>query len=281
MKLLTKNKHTFKSLKNKELLKVKIIEGKKIKPKTPKLNKYTAGVVGNDAGELKTAVAAYYTASAASLMGPGLINIKYKKDIYNILSTLCPFAVFKDDNCYIDKATALIIGPGLINGCDLSVLEKGINTVIDAGGILELKKHIDLLELYGKNIILTPHTGEFARLLDLDAKEIENNRIKYAKEFSLKYNTTIVLKGANTVVASMGQVFINTNDSPSLATAGSGDILAGIIGGLLGYGYSILDAATLGVYIHGNMGIIAKEKYGICVNANTLLDVLPKAINKL
>ena len=260
---------------------IDIIDPKPIKQKTICDNKYTAGVLGVDAGEHLSMGAAYYLIKAASLMGTGLIKVKYKEKIYNNLSSLCPYAVFKENKDYTNKASALAIGSGCINGCDLSVLEKGINTVIDADGIKELKEHIDLLECYGNNIILTPHSGEMARFLGITVKELEENRIHYATEVAKNYNTTVVLKGAFTIVATPQKTFINTTSNPVLATAASGDILTGIIGGLLALGYNTQDAATTGVYIHGLMGVKAQEKYGMAVNADCLIDVLPLALNNL
>ena len=260
---------------------IDIIKPTPIKEKTVCDNKYTAGVLGVDAGERLSMGAAYYLIKAASLMGTGLIKAKYKESIYNMLSPLCPYAVFKENNEYTNKATALSLGSGCINGCDLTVLEKGLPTVIDADGINELKKHIDLLELYGRNIILTPHAGEMARFLGITVKELEENRIAYAKKLAIKYNTTVILKGAFTVVATPEKTFVNTLSSPVLATAASGDILSGIIGGLLSCGYTTTEAATTGVYIHGLMGVKAEEKYGSAVNADSLIEVLPLALKNL
>ena len=260
---------------------IDIIEPIALKPKTIVDNKYTAGVLGVDAGEHLSFGAAYYLIKAASLMGTGLIKAKYKESMYNMLSPLCPYAVFKENHEYTNKASAIAIGSGCINGCDLTVLEKGLPTVIDADGINELKKHIDLLELYGNNIVLTPHAGEMARFLGITVKELEENRIFYAKKLAEQYNTTVVLKGAFTIVASKTKTFINNTASPVLATAASGDILTGIIGGLLVQGYSTTEAATIGVYIHGLMGVKAYEKYGYAVNADSLIEALPEALKNL
>ena len=260
---------------------IDIIKPIPLKEKSINDNKYTAGVLGVDAGEHLSFGAAYYLIKAASLVGTGLIKAKYKESIYNILSPLCPYAVFKENNEYTNKATALAIGSGCINGCDITVLEKGLPTVIDADGINELKAHIDLLELYGNNIILTPHAGEMARFLGITVKQLEENRIFYAQELAKKYNTTVILKGAFTIVATPTQTFVNTTSSPVLATAASGDILTGIIGGLLSRGYTTTEAATMGVYIHGLMGVKAEEIYGAAVNADSLIEALPIALKNL
>jgi len=260
---------------------IDIIKPAPLKAKTISDNKYTVGVLGVDAGEHLAMGAAYYLIKAASLVGTGLIKAKYKESIYNALSSLCPYAVFKENNEYTNKATALTIGSGCIKGCDLSVLEKGLPTVIDADGINELKTHIDLLELYGNNIILTPHAGEMARFLGITVKQLEENRIFYAQELAKKYNTTVILKGAFTIVATQEQTFVNTTSSPVLATAASGDILTGIIGGLLSRGHTTTEAATMGVYIHGLMGVKAEEIYGAAVNANSLIEALPTALKNL
>ena len=102
-----------------------------------------------------------------------------------------------------------------------------------------------------------------ARLLGVTVKEIEANRVKCAKEFAKEFGVIVVLKGANTVVAVPdGRVFINVNGNPSMATAGSGDVLAGIIVSLLAQGYSPLTAAKSAVYLHGEAGDKAALKYG-------------------
>lgn len=246
--------------------------------KTKADNKYTVGVLGVDAGDDLSVGAAYYLVTAASMMGTGLIKIKYKPKVYPLLLPLCPYAIFKENDEFALKASALAIGSGCTNGCDISIIEKGLPTVVDADGITALKEHIHLLELYGSNIILTPHAGEMARFIGVTVKELEANRIEYAKLLAKRYNTTVVLKGAFTVIATKDQTFINTLSSPALATAASGDILSGIIGGLLARGLTPLDAAKTGVYIHGLTGVKAYEKYGDTVNANSLLEMLSFAL---
>ena len=120
-----------------------------------------------------------------------------------------------------------------------------------------------------------------ARFLDVSVKEIENDRVKYAKLLSQKYGCITVLKGAFTVIASKEEVFINTFSHPCLSTAGSGDVLAGIIGAFLANGASLLDAAKNAVYVHGLCGKISFQENSISVNAETILNYLPKAFKKL
>ena len=244
-------------------------------------NKYQRGVLAIDAGEKGFAGAAYFAAKAASLSGVGLIKMPLKEDIYNLLSTLCPYAIFLKGKEFLNKATALIIGPGLVNNVDLSYIDGTIPTVLDAGGINALKDNIDILERFGNKIIITPHSGELARFLDVSVKEIENDRVKYAKLLSQKYGCITVLKGAFTVIASKEEVFINTFSHPCLSTAGSGDVLAGIIGAFLANGASLLDAAKNAVYVHGLCGKISFQENSISVNAETILNYLPKAFKKL
>jgi len=127
--------------------------------------------------------------------------------------------------------------------------------------------------------VLTPHYGEMARLTGRPLAEIKANPIQAAGEFAGKYNQTIVLKGAPTVIAGpSGQLWINTTGNSGMATAGSGDVLAGLIAGLLAQGLSPEKAAVLGAYLHGLAGDLAtdqKTQFGML--AGDMLDNLPRA----
>ena len=155
--------------------------------------------------------------------------------------------------------------------------------VLDADGINALIGKLKILYNCRAELILTPHPGELSRLLKLKTVEIQKNRTKIAQEFARKYNLVLVLKGYRSLVAdASGQVYINKTGNPGMATAGSGDVLTGVITALLGQKLSNFDATVLGVYIHGLAGDIAAEKLGqVSMMATDIIDALPEAFKKI
>ena len=124
--------------------------------------------------------------------------------------------------------------------------------------------------------MLTPHAGEMARLTGLSVEEINKDRINTAHKFALAWQAVVVLKGAPTVVACPdGTVYLNSTGSNALATGGSGDVLTGIIAGLVAQGISIAEAAVCGVYLHGLAGSLACSNVGLA--AGEIAAFLPKA----
>lgn len=167
------------------------------------------------------------------------------------------------------KSTAVLIGCGLGNNGDSQnivkavLLNLSVPAVLDADGINCVSKDINILKKAKAPLILTPHPKEMARLCGKTVREINDDRINCAKRFAEEYNCILVLKGANTVVASpSGEVFINTTGNPGMAVAGSGDVLSGIIASRLSQGDDPLSAALCGVYIHGLAGDKAADKIG-------------------
>jgi len=154
---------------------------------------------------------------------------------------------------------ALAIGPGLGLGEEtiglvrLLVQNSALPTVVDADALTALCGHTHLLDQRAdRQIVLTPHPGEMARLTGLSVAEVQADRFTVAREFAIRHKVVLVLKGARTVVASPdGQVHVNSTGHAGLASGGMGDVLTGLIGGLLAQGLNALDAATLGVYLHG------------------------------
>ena len=180
----------------------------------------------------------------------------------------------------------IAIGPGL--GIDIEriyfleeiIKSSKIPMVIDADGINCISHNPNILLNSKKDIIITPHPGEMARLLKKSIKEIQGNREYYAKYTAKKYNIYVVLKGHNTIVASPnGEIYVNNTGNPGMAAAGSGDLLTGIILGLWGQGLSSFDAAKLGVYFHGIAGDLAcedKGEYGVI--ATDILENIPRSM---
>lgn len=180
------------------------------------------------------------------------------------------------------------IGPGLGKGDGLykiikTVLLEKKPTVIDADGLNAIAEHTDILDSGHGDVVLTPHPGEMARLCKKSIEEIQNSREETAAEFAKKTNTTVLLKGKDTVIASpRGEVHINPTGNNGMATGGTGDVLTGVIAAFMGQGLRGFEAAVLGAFVHGLAGDIARDEIGVFgMIAGDVKDRIPKAILKL
>ncbi len=196
---------------------------------------------------------------------------------------------------YAEKAkSVLAIGPGLSQHPETVGLvhqlvnenqqqKLGLRMVIDADGLNALAQATDLISLLGTETVLTPHPGEMARLTNIPGSTLESNRIDTAEEFTNRYGVTLVLKGAPTITADPnGNIWINSTGNPGMATAGMGDVLTGIIAGLMAQNVPSGTAAVLGVYLHGLAGDMAAESLGMPgLIAGDVLKTVPKAISSL
>jgi NAD(P)H-hydrate epimerase len=179
------------------------------------------------------------------------------------------------------------IGPGLGMHADTKLalaklLEKFKRPmVIDADALNLLSAHSELLLLIPAGSILTPHPKEFERLVGEWLNDFD--RLVKLQRLSKKINSVIVLKGAYTTIASpTGNVFFNPSGNPGMATAGSGDVLTGILTALLAQGYTAEEAAIMGVYLHGLAGDLAAREIGMTsLIAGDLIDFLPVAFKKI
>ncbi|MEP1224564.1 NAD(P)H-hydrate dehydratase, partial [Maribacter dokdonensis] len=148
--------------------------------------------------------------------------------------------------------------------------------VIDADALNILSKKKELLKELPEKTILTPHPKELERLIGSWKDDFE--KLKKVKEFSKKYNCIVVVKGAHTIVVYNDKGYVNTTGNPGMATAGTGDVLTGVITGLLAQGYPALDASIFGVYLHGRSGDIAVESTGFqSLTASDVIDNLANA----
>ena len=156
-------------------------------------------------------------------------------------------------------------------------------TVVDADGLNTLARTEHWWERFTATAILTPHPGEMARLTGMSTGEVQADRIGVAVESAARWNKIVVLKGAHTVVAYPdARAMLSPFANPGLATAGTGDVLAGSIAGLLSQGVSPEDAAALGVYLHGTTGESVRDRLGDTgMVASDLLPELPLAIRAL
>ncbi len=256
----------------------KIIKPPKIEKRQKNAHKGNFGTGVVIAGSYGMCGAAVLAAKGALRNGIGILKAVINEKIYTPFTVSVPEAVclsienFSDNEKlpqFIENANALLIGCGMGNN---SCTERAVNfvlqnakcpLVIDADGINVIASHINILREFSSPIIITPHPGEMARIFGISAAEVEKNRIYYATRLVKEVGITVVLKGANTIVATKsGEVYFNITGNPGMATGGSGDVLGGIILSLLARGFSPEDAAQGGVYLHGAAGDKAKEIYG-------------------
>jgi NAD(P)H-hydrate epimerase len=166
----------------------------------------------------------------------------------------------------VRNASAIVIGPGLGGDAETARMLKetlalGCPVLIDADGLNVLAQNLDLLREAKGPVLLTPHVGEMARLIG--RKFGAEERESVARDFVDRHQVTLVLKGTRTLVTAPGQAFfINTTGNPGLSTGGSGDTLSGIIGALLAQGLAPLDAARLGVWLHGHAADLVLAERG-------------------
>lgn len=221
------------------------------------------------AGSKNMAGAAVMAAKAAYKSGAGLVKIYTdESNRIPVLSQLpeAILSIYTDfDSEQLRKelqwADGIVIGPGIgTSPVAKDILEYVISNtnvplVIDADGINILSDNKYLIEKLGANMVITPHLGEMSRLINKPVKYIQENIFDVAIENSKKYNTICVLKDFRTIVACPdGEAYINLSGNNGMATAGSGDVLAGIIGSLIVQGATCKNAGVLGVYVHGCAG---------------------------
>jgi NAD(P)H-hydrate epimerase len=183
----------------------------------------------------------------------------------------------------------LAIGPGLGQASETRRLvrkiieESQIPVVVDADGINNLAGQVQILKSARVPIILTPHPGEMARLLDVGTGRIQQERINSARNFAVDFNAHIVLKGARTVIAHPdGRIFINTTGNSGMASGGMGDVLTGIIAGQIAQGFSPESAAHAGVYLHGAAADSLAQSIGpYGYLAGEVMSAIPGEIKKL
>ncbi len=238
--------------------------------------------------------AAILSAKAALRVGAGMVSVFTSEAGYNILQTALPEAMVitdKEDDMITDidfdiEPSVIGIGMGIGTSSEtVSALKKLLKTVkapllLDADALNILSEHNDLLEFLPKQSILTPHPGELKRLLG-DWKN-DYDKLEKAKAFSEEYNAVLVLKGANTIVVFGKQLYINTSGNPGMATAGSGDVLSGMISGLLSQGYDPLLASVFGVYLHGSAGDVVAQQIGLeALIAGDIVDAIGDAYFEL
>lgn len=242
--------------------------------------------------------AAELCTKAAMRSGVGIVDLFVPAEIENILAVkstevmvhgLDAKNILNNDLFLLkfSKANSILIGCGMGNNKVTQtmlefVLDNSMVPVIIDADALKILGGSELLKSKLKNAILTPHVYEMSILTGLSVDEINANRVEVAKEHALKYKTVLVLKGALTIIAlPTGEVYLNPTGNPALATAGSGDVLAGIISGLVAQGLLPEIAAITGTYLHGMTGdiIVGNNNKGLI--ASDLINILPITMSSL
>jgi len=258
------------------------------------------------AGSIGKAGAAILAARAAVRSGAGLVTAAVPQDIVQTVdlgsleSMSLPLPVASldglDASCrdllldFAKDKEALAIGPGLglapstVEAVRRLVLEVELPVVLDADGLNAFAGDLETLARRSAGTVLTPHPGELARLLSLEVSQVQEQRIASAKQAAATSGAVVVLKGHRSLIASpAGEVFVNPTGNPGMASGGMGDVLTGLIGGLIAQGYEPLIAALLGTYVHGLAGDLAAIREGgqMALAASDLLGSLAEAFAEL
>lgn len=278
---------------------------KQFPKRVPRSNKGSYGKLLVIAGSAKISGAAYFAAKAAYLMGSGLVHIVTHENNRTMLQTKLPEALLtvyneRENNQDFDRdfqaelhenishASAVVIGPGIGQSATANALLdevmkiKEIPVLIDADGLNVLAKREEYFDDLRKiklpdNFILTPHLKEMSRLTNKSLEDIKEHMIDMAS--GQTYGATIVLKDARTVISDGRQIAINQSGNNALAKGGSGDVLSGMIGGLLARGTVPFQAATLGVYLHGlTAEEYVKDKSNSSMLATDILNQIPNLL---
>jgi ADP-dependent NAD(P)H-hydrate dehydratase len=184
----------------------------------------------------------------------------------------------------VNESDVVAAGPGLGRSAAITEIVRALvrevsgPLVLDADALNVLADHRDDLRNRNVPAVLTPHPGEFARLLGSDTASVQADRAALATRFAADFKSVVVLKGHGTVVADGTQVFINPTGNPGMASGGSGDVLTGLTAALLGQGLKPFAAAQLAVYLHGLAGDLARDRLGeVSLIATDILEQLPAA----
>jgi NAD(P)H-hydrate epimerase len=263
-------------------------------------NKGAFGRILVVAGSRGMSGAAVLCASAALRGGAGLVRVATPEEVLPIVAAGNPCymtaALPQDDQGQLaDRAEAELLylaqtndvvaaGPGLGRGPALTALvlalldKTSTPLVLDADALNAIQHQVSHLAGRTAPVILTPHPGEFARLLSLDVPAVLARRQELATRFAHDAGVVLVLKGHGTLVTDGRQLYENTTGNPGMATGGTGDVLTGLIAALLGQGLKPFAAAQLGVYLHGLAGDLARDAIGeVALIASDLLLYLPAA----
>jgi ADP-dependent NAD(P)H-hydrate dehydratase / NAD(P)H-hydrate epimerase len=273
--------------------------------RNPRGHKGDYGHIFIVAGSARYSGAAALCAQAALRSGAGLVTVGIPQGINNAFIRIkarevmtLPLAetaagnlsgrAFEKIRDFARGCDVVVVGPGLGQEPSTQTFIRRLASslgglcVIDADGLNALAGHLAILDKATAQIIITPHPGEMARLTGRKVGVSRKERIACACSFARKHTVTVVLKGHGTVVAAPdGRKYVNTTGNPGMATAGSGDVLTGMIAALLGQGSGCFEAAKFAVYLHGLAGdLAAREKTQMGMIASDIIAMVPRAIKR-
>jgi hydroxyethylthiazole kinase-like uncharacterized protein yjeF len=278
-------------------------------PRPPDANKGSFGKVLVVAGSINYIGAAYLACMGAARVGAGLVTLSTASSLLPILAskmTEVTYAPLPESGPGVIGARAATVLKRQLTGYDVLLMGCGLGQkasvaefvksalfgrnkikvpplVLDADALNILAKLPNWWQKLSQDVILTPHPGEIARLARVSVDEVQSQRLEVVRKLAAKWGKVVVLKGAYTVVgAPDGRARINRTANPGLASAGTGDVLSGVIAGLVAQGVTLFDAAACGVYLHAQAGEIVRQELGEAgMLAGDLLPALPKAIKGL
>lgn len=273
----------------------------KLPARRPDSHKGDFGKVLVLAGSVGMTGAAYLTAKSALRAGAGIVTLGIPASLNPIMEvklTCCmtyPLPELAEGGALgpasFDEVLALakgfelvVAGPGLGRRDETQELVQRLiqalphRLLLDADALYACRVDSSILRRKPETIV-TPHPGEMAALIGSTAREVQEDRLQVASDFAKNHGLTTVLKGYQTVVTDGDRYYVNQTGNPGMATAGSGDVLTGLIGGLWAQGLAAFEAAQLGVYLHGKAGDFAKDEKGeASMIASDILTHLPAAI---
>ena len=247
------------------------------------------------AGNIGFGGAALLSSKAAIKIGAGLVSLATRSEHLQAALSFAPEVMTKPVDSgqslenYLDSPTVICLGPGL--GKDYwseQMIYKSLENsqknktpiLIDADGLNLLPEFSKKLPL-PKKIVLTPHLGEAARLLNTSVEKVKKNRVSAAKRISNKYNSVVVLKSHETLICKEDKIYICDKGNPGMATAGMGDVLSGMISGLIAQKLSLFEAACLGVDLHARAGdIYSKKNNQQSLLPTDIIDLFARVINE-
>ncbi|MCL2698587.1 MAG: NAD(P)H-hydrate dehydratase, partial [Oscillospiraceae bacterium] len=269
------------------------------------------GKLLNVAGSEQYIGAALLSTKAALKTGAGIVTLASVREVCRAIACAVPEAIYlplyADADGFADSEAAETLKERLTGfsavalGCGLGITTNVWNVIeavlkncscpiiLDADGIYLLSLNINVLEEndrsfpFQSKVVITPHPMEFSRLTGMSVAEIQSDRIRHAREFAEKWNVVVVLKGVNTVIAAPGgKVFINITGNPGLAKGGSGDVLTGMIASFTAQGVRPLEAALLGVYLHGLTADYLAESVALAgIMPGDIAELLPVMMKSL
>lgn len=268
-------------------------------------NKGDFGKLLNISGSLTMGGAAMMSTLSAMRIGAGIVRLATPTSVAKMIAPhlmeamTFPLQETQDGSISVksidnisdlmNKSSACLIGCGLsVTDKTIQVVEHVIKTsncniIIDADALNCIAKNVDVLKSAKHTPIITPHIGEMARLVDMSIQDVIDNSVNIARVFAKEYKCIVVLKSYKTLIATPnGEIFVNTTGNAGLAKGGSGDVLAGMIAGLVAQGISLRDAALCGVYLHGSLAdSLADRMSQYSMLARDIINEIPYVLKKL